>query len=89
MESTAAKKKQYKNVYFIFWDIFILFVIFFQSYYLIVYTQKVATHCKEQNKKESWQVVKKQKSYSKSKNVKEMPKKLKFFSLKIHKCAGI
>ena len=25
------------------------------------YTQKVATHCKEQNKKESWQLVKKTK----------------------------
>ena len=29
----------------------ILFVTFFQSYYLIFHTQKVATHCKEQNKK--------------------------------------
>ena len=31
----------------------------------------------------------KQKSYSKSKNVKKIPKKLKIFSLKIHKGAGI
>ena len=34
-------------------------------------------------------MVKKQKSYSKSKNVKEMPKKFKMFSLNIHKGAGI
>ena len=35
--------------------------------------------------KESWQLVKRQKSYSKSKNVKIMPE---IFSLKIHKDAG-
>ena len=40
-------------------------------------------------KKESRQLVKKQKSYSKSKNVKKMPKALKIFSLEIHKGAGI
>ena len=34
-------------------------------------------------------MVKKQKNYSKSKNDKKMPKKLKIFSLKIHKAAGI
>ena len=34
-------------------------------------------------------MVKKQKSYSKSKNVQKMSKKLKIFSLKIHKDAGI
>ena len=33
--------------------------------------------------------LKKQKSYSKSKNVQKMPKKLKIISLKIHKGAGI
>ena len=40
-------------------------------------------------KKESWQLVKNQKSYSKSKNVKKMPKKLKNFSLKIYKGSGV
>ena len=30
-------------------------------------------------KKESWQLIEKQKSYSKSTNVKKMPKKLKIF----------
>ena len=40
-------------------------------------------------KKESSQLVEKQKSYSKSKNGKKMPKKLKIFSLKIHKGVGI
>ena len=39
--------------------------------------------------KESWQFVKKQKSYSKSKNVQKMPKKLKIFNLKINKGARI
>ena len=40
-------------------------------------------------KKKSCQVLKKQKTYSKLKNVQKMPKKLKSFSLKIHKGAGI
>ena len=40
-------------------------------------------------KKELWQLVEKQKSYSKLKNVKKMPRKLKVFSLKIHKGARI
>ena len=44
-------------------------------------------------KKESWQLVEKQKSYSISKKVQKMPqkmpKKLKNFSLKIHKGTGI
>ena len=39
--------------------------------------------------KESWQFVKKQKSCSKSKNVKYIRKKLKNFSLKVCKDAGI
>ena len=33
--------------------------------------------------------LKNKKSYSKSKNIKKMPKKLKIISLKIHKDAGI
>ena len=37
----------------------------------------------------SWQLVKKKKSYSKSKNVTEMPKKLKIIRLKMHEGAGI
>ena len=40
-------------------------------------------------KNESWQLVIKQKSYSRSNNVKKMPKKLKIVSLKIHKGAEI
>ena len=51
-----------KQHFFSFWDIFILFVTFFQSCYLIFHTQKVSTHFKEQNKKkESWQLVKNKK----------------------------
>ena len=34
-------------------------------------------------------MVEKEKSYSKSKNVKNMPKKIKIYSLKIHKVAKI
>ena len=40
-------------------------------------------------KEESWQLVKKQKSYLKSKNIKKMPKEFNIFSLKIHKGAWI
>ena len=39
--------------------------------------------------KESWQLLKEQKRYSKSTNVKEMAKKLKMVSLKIHEGAQI
>ena len=39
-------------------------------------------------KKGSWQLVKKQRSYSKKKKVNKMPKKLNIFRLKIHKGAG-
>ena len=58
------------------------------SYFLsqsVFHTQKVATNFEEQNKKESGQLVKKQKSYSKSTNVNKIPKKLKISSLKIYK----
>ena len=55
MKSTLAKKMTTKFLK-IFLDIFINFLFyficnFFQSCYLIFHTQKVATHCKEQNKK--------------------------------------
>ena len=94
MERTLAKKKNnYKNSFFIFWDIFInffiLFVTFFQSCYFIFHTQEVAAHYKKQNKKRIMIMIKKQKSYSKSKNVKKIPKKLKIFNIRIHKGAGI
>ena len=46
MKSTLAKKISTKNYFYLF----ILFVTFFQSCYLSN-SQKVATHCKEQNKK--------------------------------------
>ena len=57
----------------------------------IVYYYYIILHTKIQpiNKKESWQLVEKQKSYWKLENVKKMPKKLKIYSLKIHKDAGI
>ena len=56
MKSTLAKKKKkittkiffYILGYFIY---FIFFVTFFQSCYLILHNQKVATRSKEQNKK--------------------------------------
>ena len=58
--------------------------------YLIFHTHKVAIDIiRSKIKKESWQLVKKQKSYSKSKNVQRMSKKLKISSLKLHKGAGI
>ena len=71
-ESNLAKKITKKFFIYIlgYFYLFILFVTFFQSCYLIFHSRKVATYCKEQNKKESWQLVKKQKSYSKSKNSK-------------------
>ena len=53
MESTLAKKIITKLIFSIFWDIFILFVPFFQSCYLIFHIQNVATDCKEQNKKKN------------------------------------
>ena len=79
---------------FIFWNIFIyffiLFATFFQSFYFIYYTQKVATHYKEQNKKknhDNW--LKNKKVIECQKMSKKCPKKLKIFSLKIHKGIGI
>ena len=39
-------------------------------------------------KKESWQLVKKEKSYSKSEKCQKNSEKHKIFSLKIHKGAG-
>ena len=52
-------------------------------------SKKLLNTVRNKIKKESWQLIKKQKSYSKSKNVKKMPKKVNTFSLKIHKGAGI
>ena len=40
-------------------------------------------------RKELWQLLRNQKSYSKSRNVSKMPKKFKIFRLKIQKGAGI
>ena len=52
MESTLAKKittNFFKKYFGIF--LFILFLIFFQSCYLIFHFQNFATHCKKANKK--------------------------------------
>ena len=51
------------------------------------HTQKVATNSKGQNKKRIMTIDLKQKSHSKSKNAKKIPKKLKIFILKIYKSA--
>ena len=53
MESTLAKKITTKMFFYIlgYFYLFILFVKFFQSCYLIFDTRKVDTHCKEQNKR--------------------------------------
>ena len=64
---------------------FILFVTFFQSCYLFVRTQKVATHCKGQNEKNHDNWLKNKKVIQCQKNV----QKLKNFSLKTHKDARI
>ena len=63
----------------------ILFVIFFQSFYLGFYIQKIATHCKEQNKKNHNNWLKNKKVIQSQK----MTKNLKIFTLKIHKGAKI
>ena len=87
IESTLAKKIT-SHFFVIFWDIFIKFIFyvisnFFQSCYLISHIQKVSTHCEEQNNHGNW--LKNKKVIQSQK----MPKKLKIFSLKIHKGAGI
>ena len=50
-----------------------------------MHTQKVATHFKEKNKKKNHHNWLKNKKVIQSQ---QMPKKLKIFSLKIHKAAG-
>ena len=73
MESTLDKKISttfFKSILGYF-----LFVTFFQSYYFIVLTQKVATHCKEQNKKRIMPIGLKTKKLFK---VKKCPKNSKF-----------
>ena len=52
----------------------------------ILHTQKVSTHCKEQNKKIIMTIGWKTKKLFK---VKKCHKKLKIFSLKIHTSVGI
>ena len=59
------------------------------SSYIFSHTQKVATHCKEQNKKNYDNCLKNKKVIQSPKNVKKMPKKLNIFSLKIHKGARV
>ena len=49
-ENVPAKRADF---FFHILGYFFLFVTFFQTYYLIFHNQKVAKHCKEQNKKES------------------------------------
>ena len=69
MKSTLARKITTKFLFFyfgifLFFSYFILFVTFFQPCQLISHSQKVATHCTEQNKKRIMTtLVKKQKSY--------------------------
>ena len=46
------------------------------------HNQTVSTHFKEQNLKKSWKLVKKQKNYSKSKNVKNNAQKTQNFYFK-------
>ena len=61
---------------------------FFSSHVTIFsISKKLIQILRNEIKKESWQFLKK-KSYSNSKNVNKMYKKLKNFSLKIHKDAG-
>ena len=55
---------------------------------MLAIPKKLLHIVKNKIKKESWQLVEKQKSYSVSENVKKMPKKFKIFSLKIRKGAG-
>ena len=66
---------------FILCDIFIYFIFnfFVHSCYFIFRTQKVAAHCKEQNKKKNYDNwLKNTKGIKRQK----MPKKLEIFSLK-------
>ena len=65
-----------------------MFVVIFSSRVLPI-TKKLLHAVRNEIKKESWQLIKKQKNYSKSNNVKKMPKKIFNFSLKIHKGARI
>ena len=64
------------------------FVVIFLATVLCI-AKKLLHIIRNKIKKESWLLVKNQKNYSKSKNVKKMPKKVKKFNLKIHKGAGI
>ena len=66
----------------------IIFVVIFLARMLSI-SKKLLHILRNKIKIESWQLVKKQKSYSKSKNVNKIPKQIKIFSLKIHKGAGI
>ena len=77
MESTLDKKKNittnffFYNLRYFIWNFFFSHVTFFP------------THFKGQNKKESWQLVKKQKNYFKVEKCQKNSHKLKIFSLKI------
>ena len=68
---------------------FILYVTFFQLCYLIFHTQKVAAHCREQNKKRIMTIGWKTKKLFKVKNVLKMSRNFKIISLKIHNADGI
>ena len=56
MGSTLTKK--IITIFFIFWDIFINYLILFVTFFSVTlpffHTQKIATHCKEQNKKKNY-----------------------------------
>ena len=74
-----------------YFDLFIYFIynFFFNHVSSFSILKKFLCIVRSKIKKESWQLDKKQESYSKSKNVQRMPKKLKISRLKIHKEAGI
>ena len=62
--------------------IFILLVTFFQSRYLIFHTQKVATDCKEQNKKKITIITEKTKKLFKVKKCQKNAQKSQNFYFK-------
>ena len=93
IEGTLTKKITTKFFFYILGYFYLFFYFIFNfslSYVNLFSIAKNLLHAvRNKIKKEPWKLVKKQKSYSKSKNVKKMPKKLNIFSLKILKDAGI
>ena len=78
MESDLAKKIT-TQFFFYFLGYFILFIIFFSHVTLFFISKKLLHIVRNIIKEGSWQLVKKQQNYSKSKNVKKKcPKNSKF-----------